>query len=116
MSTADKEPQPDRRIPPRYPIRAYAKIATRDGQWDAHVINISTHGALIAIVEEHTLSENLTITLEVTIDEGDNIIMKGSVVHARRHYAGLHCAPGNDQDEKNLLALIERIREQEADI
>lgn len=95
----------NRRDNDRLYYRSYGTLSSDNNQWPVHIINISPSGALIAIICEHTLTEEAIINLTVELLEGEAIIMHGKVLHVKDHYIGLHCEP-KEQTDKNRLADI----------
>lgn len=95
----------NRRDNNRLYYRSYGTLSSDNNQWPAHIINISSTGALIAIICEHTLTEEAIIHLTVELLEGEDIVMHGKVLHVKDHYIGLHCEP-EKQTDKNRLANI----------
>ena len=101
----------DRRRAERYTHRAHATLSVEGTQYDAHLINISRLGALVAIIDEHNIPAKQDISLHIETPDGQLLTMTGTVAHAKAHYLGLECeAPMGEQKER-IESLIEQINE-----
>ena len=98
----------NRRDNNRLYYRSYGTLSNNNNQWPAHIINISSTGALIAIICEHTLTEGAVISLTVELLEGEDIIMHGRVLHVKDHYIGLHCEPQKQTDKDRLASILKQ--------
>jgi len=100
----------DRRKPQRYKLRAHATLVTGDGNWPAHLLNLSVRGALIAITEPHKLTKGREMSIEIIIEEDQSLVMRGTVSHVKAHYVGLNCMPQEGKHEARLQELIEQFK------
>lgn len=98
----------NRRGNDRLYYRSYGTLSSDNNQWPVHIINISPNGALIAIICEHTLTEEADIHLTVEPLEGEAIAMHGKVLHVKDHYIGLHCEPRNQADKNRLANMLDK--------
>jgi hypothetical protein len=101
----------ERRNAPRYPVRSYAALEISNQRWDAHLLDVSATGARIAILDEHTLKPDQTITLSIELDEIENcpslennstLLLSGKIVHSREHIVGIELI-NNNTDVLNKL-------------
>ncbi len=95
----------ERREYARIPHRAHATLNTAERAYPTHLLNISSKGALIAVIDEHRLSTGQDITLQIDGDDG-SFELVGQIVHMNDHYIGLDCAAIDDESEIALAALI----------
>ena len=101
-----KQDYSERRQSERQDHRGYGTLTNTEGSWPVCIINISMQGALIAILEEHSIEEGMVITLQVELANGSSVMMHGSVAHVKEHYVGLDCKPNDDQEQSALEALL----------
>lgn len=101
----------ERRQSERLPHRGGGTLLTSEASWTAHIINISSRGALIALVDPHNISENQTVTLQIALSDGTSILTHGHVAHVKDHYVGLECKPNTEEDAQRLEAMIREIEE-----
>lgn len=104
----------ERRRAARYHHRAHGTLLINNNAYPVHVINISSCGALIAIVEEHTIVENDEMTIDIESEAGQ-FSMRGKVAHVKNHYIGLECYPPNEDEKANMQRVIEAINEKVLD-
>lgn len=98
----------NRRDNDRLYYRSYGTLSNDHSQWPVHIINISPNGALIAIICEHTIIEQMAIHLTIELLEGEEIIMHGKVLHVKDHYIGLHCEPKKEIDKNRLANILNK--------
>jgi len=103
-----------RRVPSRFSLRAHATLVSGDGNWAAHLVNLSAEGALIAIPGDHDIVEHNEVTVAIELSDDDCLIMHGTVMHVKEHYVGLRCKAHGEQDEDKLSELIQRFEQGEA--
>lgn len=107
-ASADQE----RRLHPRFPIRAYAKLRYADKTWETHLLDMSLCGAKLAVLDEHMLQPGDGVTLAVDVDamQLENVShqvihLAGTLVHLREHLLGVEYQPVSETD-KQLLTLF----------
>lgn len=103
----------ERRGLERYPTRAHATLVSDNGTWSAFLLNLSDHGALIAVTEEHEAELNGNITLEIELENDSSLIMHGKVAHIKEHFVGLNCAAHGERDEERLSLLLKKLAEED---
>jgi hypothetical protein len=103
----------DRRTYPRYPLRAFAELGSSEKEWAAHVLDISYHGARIALLDDYHLCAGDAIDLrleipEMQIPEGmlPYLYLKGTLVHQQEHMLGIQYEPASAQDAELLRTLL----------
>lgn len=110
----------ERRESPRHPVRAYAFMMHATNNWHVHLIDMSSTGARLAVLEEHRLQPgddvNLTIELEdirdpdikPLIDEQAHKVLRlrGTLVHLREHMLGVEYRPISEVDQVLLSLLL----------
>ena len=106
MSTPET---PDRRHSPRLPIRGDASLMTPHHKWPVHLLDLSTNGALVALLEPHQLDEREEAILTLELTEGDRVKLQGRVVHQKGHYIGLVCSPTTMVYHARLRELLEEL-------
>ncbi len=92
----------NRRREKRYPHREECTLELGDNSYGAHMLNISEHGALVAVMQDHGATQGETICLKVHSDS-EPIVLKGTTAHVKLHYIGLRCDATDD-------ANLDRIR------
>ena len=107
MSSASQTTQ-NRRLNERHPHRAYATLSYGERSLDAHILNLSKRGALIAVLGEHDLACRAPIDLTIETHKG-KVALRGTVAHLKAHYLGLNCTPTTDADQALLDATIAHI-------
>ena len=101
-------PDHERRAFPRVKCRAYATLITTRENWPAHVIDLSFHGALIAILYRNDIRTGEEIQLTIELDGEKPIYMYGHIAHHSSHMLGIECrATGIDQQQR-LRQLVQR--------
>ena len=103
----------ERREFQRHPLPAFAEIGNSTREWIAHVLDISSSGARLAILEECTLNkgDELRIRIELPPTKvGDGLHqylhMKGTVAHQHEHIIGIRYEAETDIDLAMLELLI----------
>ena len=99
----------ERRKSPRHEHRGHCTVTTPRKTQSGYIINLSETGALIALLDEHSLAIEENITLTIELDEGKPLTMYGKVAHIKEHLIGLQCEPSNDEDRVNLLKIIDEL-------
>lgn len=111
MNPASQKKYLERRQNERLPHRGSGTLITSESNWSAHIINISSQGALIALLDPHDISEDQTVTLQIELTDGSCILTHGHVAHVKDHYLGLDCRPNTEEDARRLEAVIRQIEE-----
>ncbi len=97
----------ERRTFPRVKYRAYAELATSNERWPAHVIDLSFHGALIAIIQKHHIDNGEEIQLTVETGQGEEPLrMVGHVAHQNAHMLGIECRANGIDQQQRLRQLV----------
>ncbi len=103
----------DRRLGPRYPLRAFAQLGKSDKEWAAHVLDISYEGARIVLLDDYHLCAGDTVILRLEIPELYSptntmpyLHLQGTLVHQQGHMLGLQYEPETNQDASLLRELI----------
>lgn len=86
----------------RKAYRGHCTLATANQVCSAHLVNLSENGALIAVLEPHTLSVGERIRLNVVQPGVANISIRGRIAHLKEHYSGVEFSP-ETQEDQNLL-------------
>lgn len=117
MSNHSISNKPDeRRNAPRYPVRSYAALEVSHQRWDAHLLDISATGARIAILDDHSLKPDQSITLSIELDEIANcptlednsrLVLHGKIVHSREHIVGIELINSNANETQKLHELLD---------
>lgn len=108
----------ERRTFQRFPIRAFAELGNSKQEWAAHVLDISFHGARIALLEEYSLCTGEAVKLRVEVPElylRENmphyLHLKGMVVHQQEHMLGIEYEASSVMDAElltNMIAYLDR--------
>lgn len=106
----------DRRNYPRFPLRAFAALGKSDKEWAAHVLDISYHGARIALLDNYNLCAGDAIYLrleipELQVPEGmlPYLHLNGTLVHQQEHMLGIQYEPASEQDAELLKQILENL-------
>lgn len=97
----------ERRQFERHNTRAQGTLITAETNWPVFVINLSYSGALIAILDNHQLEEEESITLHLELEHAGRVIAHGRVAHLKEHYVGLEFSGHGDTDREKLRKVIE---------
>lgn len=81
----------DQRGAPRFRCRCYANLDSTTEHWDAHLINVSISGALVAVLTDHRLTQGKQLVITIQFDDQD-VILKGDIAHIKDHYIGIRYA------------------------
>ncbi len=90
----------------RHDYRGHCTLATANQSCSAHLVNLSENGALIAVLEEHSLSIGERIRLNVVQGGGVNISVRGRIVHLKEHFSGLEFSPETKEDQELLRVFL----------
>ncbi|MFT7558146.1 MAG: hypothetical protein ACI93R_000038 [Flavobacteriales bacterium] len=101
---SDLKPE-NQRYAPRFKHRCYVTLRQTSEQWDAHLINISSTGVLVAIIN-NTIEEGTLLDLEVELKDARHILLKGLVAHTKDHYVGIECSAETLGEREKLETLI----------
>ena len=108
MQNSDEERRnEERRKMGRRVHRGYGTLQTQNGSTPAHLINLSYEGSLIALLNDHELSEGEEVTLIIDLSDGNSLTTSGTVAHARDHFVGLETTPASKDHAKRLQEVIE---------
>ena len=106
----------DRRTYPRYPLRAFAALCNSDKEWAAHVLDISYHGARVALLDEYHLCAGDAIQLRLEIPELKvapgtlpYLYLNGTLVHQQEHMLGIQYEPASEHDAELLKQILDSI-------
>ena len=91
----------ERRSFPRVELRTYGHLITPKENWPAHIMDLSFHGALIAIVHKHTIRNGEEAQLSIEVEGQQPLRLYGYVAHQKAHMLGIEFrANGIDQQHK----------------
>jgi hypothetical protein len=107
----------DRRAEQRIPFRVFAALGNTDREWAVHVLDISFHGAKLAILDEFKMNSGDKIQLRLELPKSKiflavepNLHLEGTIAHQKEHILGVRYQPKTEQDAKILNALIAEFR------
>ncbi len=108
----------ERRTAPRYPLRAFAALCNSEKEWAAHVLDISYHGARIALLDEYHLCAGDAIQLRLEIPEMQvpagalpYLYLNGTLVHQQEHMLGIQYEPASDADALLLKQILANLND-----
>lgn len=101
----------ERRQYERHNTRTQGTLITAETNWTVYVINLSYSGALIAVLKDHKLEEEESITLHLELEHAGKMIAHGRIAHVKEHYVGLEFSAHGQTDQENLKALIKHVAE-----
>ena len=90
----------------RLRYRSHGTITDGKTKWPAHIVNLSPHGALVAVICEHRLKEAENISLKIELLDDTSLLMHGTVVHIQEHYIGLACEPKSKTGKERLASVL----------
>ena len=105
----------DQRQHPRFNLRAYAELQYSSKSWEAHVLDISTQGARLAMLGEHLLCKGDALRLNVMLEPlhlehaKKELHLHGVLVHVREHIVGFKFQPDAPIDKELLELLLGKI-------
>jgi hypothetical protein len=110
------EQQDDRRKNSRFPLRAQAQMQYSSKKWEAHVLDISSTGARMAILGEHLLRKGDSLRVQIILDEQESaasakksVNLHGRLAHVREHILGYEFQPDTPADKTALDELLNLI-------
>ena len=83
----------ERRENARVDVRAHCQVSTRGASWYANLLNISHGGALVSIVDKHSVSLQNPISLNVELPHETDTSFNGVTVHVKENYVGIAFDP-----------------------
>lgn len=110
---------PDRREHTRHPIHAHAQVLHDSRGWDVRLLDMSFHGARLAIDSEHPMQEGDEVKLTVELEDVSSpdvtdllnrqprkcLRLRGTMVYRDTECAGVEYRPLSEVDQV-LLALL----------
>lgn len=99
----------ERRQFERHSTRAQGTLITSQSNWTVYVINLSYSGALIAVLDNHGLEEEESITLHLELEHAGKVIAHGRIAHVKEHYVGLEFSGHGQAEDDDLKALIDHV-------
>ena len=103
----------DRRTTPRYPLRAFAALCNSEKECAVHVLDISYHGARVALLDEYHLCAGDSIQLRLEIPEMKvppgtlpYLYLNGTLVHQQDHMLGIQYEPASETDSQLLQQIL----------
>lgn len=98
----------DKRLFTRIQFDADARLQSASGGWDTHVIDISLHGALVAVPDNCDIAPGAAVTLDLTLsDKQTCIAMRGHVRYAHQGRLGVECEQLDVDSASHLRRLVE---------
>jgi hypothetical protein len=107
-----KDAQEDKRLNPRFPLRAFAEMQYSTKKWEANVLDLSVTGARLALLGEHLLRKGDALRVQILLDSLElnstkkQLNLHGSLVHVREHILGYRFQPDTPADKELLEQLI----------
>ena len=102
----DAPGEEERRLCQRHALRIEGTLSCARGEWQAHLINISGNGALVAILQEHRLVKYDEVKLALNLANGELLSLQASVSHTHKHYIGLYFGTLDAAKQKILDELL----------
>ncbi len=103
----------NRREHTRYPLRAFAELDNSGQTWAAHVLDISSHGARIALLDDHNFVAGDTVRFNIELPADKNpegiqlyLHLNGIIAHRHKHILGIFYQPVSDLDAELLNFLL----------
>jgi len=87
----------------RFDLRGQCQIIRGEDKFGAHIINVASNGALIAVLEEHNLKIDEGISVFVSEEEDlSGVTLLSRVVHGLDHYIGVAFSDETEQDRARI--------------
>lgn len=99
----------DKRRSLRVQLRAEGSLNTLEGSCDAHLINLSEGGAMVAVIDPHSLKAGDAVWLRTELPNGIQVTMEGRVAHVNEHMLGLSCTATTEEDAAQIKAAVARL-------
>jgi hypothetical protein len=103
----------ERRDHNRFPLRVFAALGNSTREWAVHVLDISAHGAKVALLDEFSFSLGEEIQLRIELPNKKVFSgmppffkLEGTIAHTKQHIIGIHYHPKTEEDAAILSALI----------
>lgn len=103
----------ERRKNSRFTLRAFAQMQYSSKTWEAHVLDISSTGARLAILSEHLLRKGDALRVQIMLEEDaaissdkKNLRLHGRLAHVREHILGYEFQPDTPADKSALEELL----------
>lgn len=113
LEDAIADPIEDKRKSPRFSLRTYADMQHSTKKWEAHLIDISTTGVRMAILDEHLLRKGDALRVHIGLDDHiagnttkKELHLHGKIAHIREHIVGIECQPDTPADKELLEQLL----------
>ena len=88
----------ERRRNQRQALRGYGTLLTSTIQHECHLLNLSKEGALVAVLDEHKLSLEMDISIQIELGDANNVTLDAQIIHTNQHLLGIEfCAPTPEQ-------------------
>ena len=101
----------------RYPLRAFAELGSSTQAWAAHVLDISSEGVRVALLDNYSLYAGDTVRLKIEIPPDKNpngvqvyLHLNGIIAHQNKHILGIYFQPENDVNAELLAHLISSLQ------
>ncbi|WP_096085461.1 PilZ domain-containing protein [Agaribacterium haliotis] len=100
---------------PRFRLRTYVTVFNRDGDAaqsksiEAHLLNISEHGALIAVLEAQQQKNGEQLKLLISLNKHTKLELNASIAHQKAHYLGLRFGELSSSQKQALQDLLNEL-------
>ncbi|WP_370981057.1 PilZ domain-containing protein [Agaribacterium sp. ZY112] len=101
----------DMRSTPRFRLRSYVNLEDSEQDLDAHLLNISEGGALIAVLGDFELELGEKLNVNIELDCAAKLELSGHISHIKEHYVGLTCEGRRHSEQRRLKQLLEQLEE-----
>ncbi len=91
----------------RIPFEVAASLQQGQQRWETHLLDISLHGALIALPQTFVAGELALYTLSIHLEGGNDIDMQVEIVHQGDDRLGLRCSHIDLESITHLRRLVE---------
>lgn len=106
----------EKRYAPRFKHRCHGTIVKTGQRFETHLINISSTGVLVAVLDEHDLRAGDELNLIIELDNLPDISLLGVIAHTKDHYIGIESSTILPEDRHRLEEILAQAREEGREI
>lgn len=114
MSHSNTKKTKNKRRADRHKFRCHVALENDEKTFQGHLLNLSETGALVAILEEPTLSKGDSISLYIQLKDAQ-LKLAGEVAHSNKHYVGISCQTKTQIDYQRFNLLVSELDAYEPD-
>jgi hypothetical protein len=106
----------EKRYAPRFKHRCHGTIVKTGRRFQTHLINISSTGVLVAVIDSHDIQAGDELNLIIELSDAPDINLLGVVAHTKEHYIGIESSTILPEDRHRLEEILALAREEGREI